>query len=562
MSSILRKMHLIIVSWLNSLLDILLRRKYLFLAVVVFNTITVYLTITHLPFPFNIAIGAVIIISSTLFIVYHNVMKRIGIIPVSDDLVFILIHMKSMMTSNPPLTTLFQKVGETTLYKKKYRELYAKVANLTKNWGYSLPESLKLVSKEAPNRVDEQLFQRFSAIVATGANVKEYLRLEYSTLFSEYKSGYTRMIEALRVVLGVYTTLVGALTFLVATLILLGVIFGGVIELTATVLISVGISLLAMSVLLYVSIRRPLFEYSKSKAPLAKYIKFLGLTGNIVFTLLILRLIITHNIFDLNATSMHLIYAGAALLPASILIKVYEGRINEYDTFFPAFLRSFGEHLAVVPNQVESLKPLLTAELGKLKKLLTKVYASLLNKIDPRTTWTRFYEESGSEFIARGMKIFTDTFELGGDTGEAGALLSDHVNELYRLRLMYMQVFRVFEITLYVMHLTAVALIIFIGGFMDLFMKVIAYYAITIPPEIVGITGFFTATREDVVLMVNITSIILSISNTMALCSVNPGSKYAVHHYLSIILIITGIGIFIGSAAMNILTEALLTPLA
>ncbi|MEM1628915.1 MAG: flagellar protein J, partial [Desulfurococcaceae archaeon] len=174
---------------MNKVLDLLLRRAYLFGFVVVFNAIVVSLITIHVPYPMNVVLGAMTVVGSVIFVIYYTGVKRLGgIIPISDDLTFILVHMRCLVTSNPATATLFQKIGETDFYKKKYREIYSKVYTLTKNWGYSLPESLRLVSKETPSKIEEQFFQRFSAIVSTGGDVKEYLRLEYNTLFSEYRS--------------------------------------------------------------------------------------------------------------------------------------------------------------------------------------------------------------------------------------------------------------------------------------------------------------------------------------------------------------------------------------
>lgn len=546
---------------LSGILDALLRRLYLLVAIVAFNTVIVFVAITVFPYPINVIVGVTSITGSLMLATYYTTIRKLGgIVPVSDDLTFILVHMRCIVTSNPPLVTLFQKVGETDFYKKKYREIFSKVSTLTRNWGYSLPDALRLISKDTPTKVEEQLFQRFSAIVATGGDVKEYLRLEYNTLFSEYKSSYGRMVETLRVVLGVYTSLIGALTFLVATLMLLGMIFGGAIELVLTALIGMALALLGMSVLLHLVIRRPLFEYRKSRAGLVKIISITGIAGLAFLVLIFAHLVITQRIGELEYTSLSIALSGLAMLPAGILVKIYEGRIIEYDMFYPAFVRSYGEQFAIVPNLLESLKPLLIAELGKLKKLLAGVYAGLVNRIDPRVVWTRFAEESGSELVARATKIFVDTVELGGDTSEAGALLSDHVNEIFRLRLLYMQVFRTFEITLYVMHAVAIMLLIFIGGFMDIFMRVVSEYMVTIPPELSGLFAFFTFAQVNVSLLVNISSIILALSNTLALLSVNPGSKHAIYYYLSIMLLMTGVGVYVGNIAMSSLASAVFMP--
>uniref|UniRef100_A0A7C2G255 Flagellar protein J n=1 Tax=Thermosphaera aggregans TaxID=54254 RepID=A0A7C2G255_9CREN len=535
--------------------------KWSTIAIGVADSIAVYYIVNTVPYYVNIILGGFVILGSFLLIYYFNVLKRIGIVPVSDDLIFILVHMRCLVTGNPPLTTLFGKVGETPFYKKKYSGMFQKLKGLIKNWGYSAPEALKLVAREATSKVDEMFLQRLSAIVATGGDIREYLRIEYNTLFAEYTSSYSRMIDTLRVVLGVYTTLLGALTFMLANLMLLGMIFGNVSELITTGVLGVGFALISMALLLYVFVRKPLFESKpRKRTGLVMLISLLGLTGLFVFAIIAVYLVVSLNIFNVEYVALSLMLTGISLLPAAILVKVHEGRITEYDMFFPAFVRSFGEHLAVLPNMIESLKPLLIAELGKLRNLLRKVYARLLNRVDPRIAWGLFADESSSEMVSRGTHIFLDTVETGGDLGEAGALLSDHINELFRLRASYVQVFKTFEVTLYLMHLIVIILLMFVGSFINIFTNVIAGFAETVPGEYAGIIGFFNVSPQDVSLVTNLIMLMITIADTLAVYSVNPGSRYAIYYYLCVMLIITGAAMYVGSIVINELVSGILGP--
>ena len=425
--------------------------------------------------------------------------------------------------------------------------------------GYSAPEALRLVSREAKSRVDEMFLQRFSAIVATGSDVKEYLRLEYNTLFSEYKSAYLRMIEMMRVVLGVYTTLLGALTFMLATLMLLGMLFGNVFELILTGLVGVGVSLISLDILFFIFIKRPLFEMKKgARSKLLLATRIGGLAGVTFASIMFVYTVLTGGIFRVSSVALTLMFSGLSLIPAAVLVKLHEGRINEYDMFFPAFIRSYGEHMAVLPNMIESLKPLLIAELGKLKNLLRQAYARLVNRIDPRVAWRIFAEESTSEYVSRCTHIFVDVVEVGGDLGETGALLSDHVNELYRLRASYVQVFKTFEATLYIMHVVTVLLMIFVSNFINIFTSVIEAYLGTMPTQFYGILSFFSISKHDIALLVNTILVTVSVANILALYSVNPGSKYAIYYYMSLILVLTGIGLYIGDYVTGTLMSTLL----
>ncbi|MEM0002189.1 MAG: hypothetical protein QXV54_03945 [Desulfurococcaceae archaeon] len=47
-------------------------------------------------------------------------------------------------------------------------------------------------------------------------------------------------------------------------------------------------------------------------------------------------------------------------------------------------------------------------------------------------------------------------------------------------------------------------------------------------------------------MLTNLILITISIANILALYAVNPGSKYAIYYYASIILILTGLGLLVG----------------
>ncbi|MET1160488.1 MAG: type II secretion system F family protein [Thermoprotei archaeon] len=516
---------------------------------------------TNLPYYLNVAASVSIVFISFLFAYYYRSVKRLGLIPVTDDLTFILVHLRCAVTGNPPLTQMFKLVSSAKFYSKYYRNLFAKLYGLIRNWGYSAPDALRLVSRETRSKVDEMLLQRLSAIVATGADLKEYLRIEYNTLFSEYVSAYNRLIGTLRVILGVYVTLLGALVFMVANLMLLGLIFGGIRELMITAMSAMAFTLTAMAVLLWVFSKKPLFEAKVKRKPLIlRIVSIGGLASTTVFAGIMLYLSLTLKIMDLMEVSKCLIISGIAFLPVAVLVKIHEGRINEYDMFYPAFIRSYGEHMSVVPNFIESLKPLLVAELGKLKGLIQRVFARLVNRIEPRIAWNHFTEESASEFITRATTIFLDTVEVGGNTAEAGALLSDHLNELYRIRVNYIQVFKTFEATLYIMHIATIIILMLITGFITLFSDVISAFAGSVPPEFADILAFFNISKEDVSLLTNILLIVVVFANALTLYTTSVGSRYSLYYFLAILLILTGAGMYVSTYMINYFINTLLAP--
>jgi flagellar protein FlaJ len=152
--------------------------------------------------------------------------------------------------------------------------------------------------------------------------------------------------------------------------------------------------------------------------------------------------------------------------------------------FFPVFIRSYGMHLKVTPNMAEALEPLLITELGKLKKPITNLYSRLVNGSDPQVSWRLFAAETRSELAKRAVKIFIDTVENGGDPAITGASLSDHYNELARLRRRKFQIGKTFETTTYLIHSAATLIVVFIVLLIQKFSLVLSTVQAMMPAQI------------------------------------------------------------------------------
>ncbi len=534
-----------------------LSRKILFILMIL-ASILVYLETIFLPYPFSLIAGVITIIMSALSMMFVNVIKRFKPIGIDEDLIYILVHMRSVITGNPPHNLLFKIIGDTEYYRKIYRKIFKKAFVLVKHWGYATPEALQIVSKESPNKALEMFLERLSAVIALGSDVSEYLRIEYNTLFSEYRTMMIRRIESLRVILGVYSTLIGAFIFMLANFVLLGLFFGGEIDIIRIGIIGIAGAELALAILLYVTIKRGRFEHDLKVKPRRIYWIKVAAASSIISSIIIIALWGRPFLSSLVLAPVLMVFIGATLLPAGILANIHESRIYEIDDFLPVFIRAYGDHLSIVPNMAEALKPILIAELGKLKELLRRAYARLVNYIDPRIVWNYFAGESGSELVRRNIHIFMDTIEYGGNPKIAGELLSDHSNELIRLRRNMLQVFRTFQTTVYLMHATSILLLTFITRLIVVFSKILQTFIVSVPPEFANLFFIVKLPESEIAFLTAAAAMIMTLANTIALMAANPGSRYTVFFHGAILMIITGIAYYLGQYFMSLLLESFL----
>ncbi len=533
--------------------------KQTIVILVVLVTIFVFLENKLLAYPINILSGILTIVGAFMLIMFFDVIKKLKPVYIDEDLIYILVHMRTVVTGSPPINLLFKLVGYSECYSKIYRDLFKKIYVLIKHWSYASPEALRLVSREAPNRVVEMFLQRLSAVLALGADVGEYLKIEYNTLFSEYRTSYLRRIESLRVILGVYSTLIGAFIFMLANFILLALFFGGKIDIVRTGILGVSLAELAVAILLFFAIKRGRFEHNMKIQPARVRNVRIAAIGGAAACIPFLLILGKPFLSSLKLAPIVMVLIGLAFLPAGLLAKRHENTVFELDDYFPVFIRAFGEHLSIVPNMAESLKPILVAQLGKLKKLIERAYARLVSYIDPRIVWRYFAGESGSELIRRCTRIFIDTVEYGGDVKQAGILLSDHSNELIRLRRNMLQVFKTFETTVYLMHSTSILLLTFITQLIVLFSKLLSTFVKSIPPEFAGLFFIVSMSPEEIAFLISVAAFIMTAANAVALMAANPGSKYTVFLYASVLMIVGGISYYLGQYFMNALISGFLS---
>ncbi|MEM0021837.1 MAG: type II secretion system F family protein [Fervidicoccaceae archaeon] len=242
---------------------------------------------------------------------------------------------------------------------------------------------------------------------------------------------------------------------------------------------------------------------------------------------------------------------GAALIFPGWLSKGIEGLIREIDDFFPIFIRSYALNYETLPNQAKALRPMLIVELGKLSRILENLYARLLNGIDPSIAWRMVANESRSELVRRFLRIFIDAIEKGGKISVVGASLSDHHNLIVRLRRNRLQVAKTFETTTYIMQGAIVIINVFVVSLLNSFSHLLTSMQAQIPANIVGPLFGSQIPLAPIIYMSAIFSIVTAVMNAFSITRVTPGVSRTFWYYLGILLLISGIGIILGSAMME-----------
>ena len=489
-----------------------------------------------------------------------RVLLRRSMAIIDHDLLYMLLHMRSVATGKPPVSVLFESVSKDLRNYPAYSRYMRKIYGLGKEWGYSFSQATRIVGSRADNLVLKNLLSRMSGVLAVGEDVETFLEREYKTLMSEYINVYHRMTNTARVFMGVYVTILGSLIFVLVTFMLMAFFFGGSLAIVASSYMGVGMALVGMLVLLYMLVGKEPFEfYGSPKLLKYKILSIAGVAGLALASLISSLYLLRYN-DTFEEAARGLLLSGALLLPLGIIAKRVEASINNVDDFFPVFIRSFGTHLATLPDMVKALEPLLISQLGRLAVYLRRLYTRLANSLKPEAAWRLFAAETGSELVRRAVTIFTDSLKNGGDPEKVGIMLSDHHNEMVRLRKQRLQVAKTFESTLYLMHAAVVVILVFISKLMLAFSSILQNIMKQAPEEVASVFPFQAIDSPYLVTMSIILIAVISVLNSLAVGRVMPGARASFFFYFSVLLIISGVSIMVSSGLIDyVLSVALET---
>ncbi len=526
--------------------------QYLAIATLLMGIIFLMISVKNANYKLQIASIIMIVASLLLGFVRPLFRKYLAGPRIDLDLVYALLHMRVVASGKPPASKVLESVSDERLYNT-YSKIFAKAYVLAREWGYNVSEALSYIAKNIEEKAFREVVQRLAATIRLGADLERFLETEYNTLFHEYQYHYQRVINNMRVVLGVYVATMAALVFALSSFILLGFFFGG----AGNILIQAYIASIAVALglggIIIVMLPKEFFDVKGGSARENKLIMLIDLLAGlgVAASLLAAALYLHGKEFTAKNLSIAIMLTGLPLIPAGVLSLIHESRVQDVDVFFPVFIRSLGSFIATIPSLKQAIKQVLRTDLGRLTKLIERFHVRLENEIPPQIAWKRFSIESGSELIRRGSKIFQDAIEYGGNPELTGILVSDHNNVLLSLRRLRAQVSSNFTSTGIVIHATVVAISVFILGLVSYFNQVISTLMGNLTATVTQYFFLAPVNIEYINKIVYLFIFSLTIINAYLITVVRPYSKRAFWFYAGILTIITGVSAYFSTLAVE-----------
>ncbi|MBC7112730.1 MAG: hypothetical protein H5T34_01690 [Candidatus Methanomethyliales bacterium] len=409
-----------------------------------------------------------------------------------------------------------------------YSKIFNSVRRLAKDFGYGFSKAILYVSKTVKPPLKDILI-RFSEIFSS-ARPREFLELELSTIMEEYSGLYSRMIESMKLLGGMFSTFQSVSIFVVLTVAILMIFITDERVVTAAYLIAIASVIIMFLAFRMISMKEPLVYVGEN--PSRPYRLF-----RLAFFIALALMPISVAAAFLLGIPYGLMAAGAAvLLPGALAYKL-EAHVTSLDENYPTFLKALGENLASTSDLRSALNYVLYMELGPLKELALRASARLGVGVSGEATFTLLASEASSYKIHMFNKIFLDAFKSGSNTVEVGKTLGNSLIRFLEFRKRRMAVAKSFEGVVMILQPITVALLIILGNlcrvFASMFVSLPYFEFGTVPLNIIN-TG-------NVVFI-----LLITILNSLAIMEARGGFWGSSLLYAGLLFLVSG-GVWIGA---------------
>ncbi|MEL9940833.1 MAG: type II secretion system F family protein [Ignisphaera sp.] len=478
-------------------------------------------------------------------------LRRRGITAVIDeDMLYLATHMYAVSTGKPPHERIFSLGSVSGKGYGKYTQVLNRIASLGRRWGYGFVIATKLQAKEVENVLFADFLNRLAEAINVGEDLETFLHIEHNTMLVSYEADYARVLEALKLLLGIYTASISSAIFIVINMVLLSFFFGG-INMVITSFIGTMVALAALVVLIRRSLPRQAIVHDlKINMPEIRLYIY-----SLATSIAAASLVGFYTLVRFGQPAYFLVAYGLFLLIPGLIGRRIENKVKNIESFFTVFIRSLGLTYSTLRNYAQSVRSILASDLGLLTRHLRKLYARLRNGIDTRVAFLYFVGETGSETVRRGIDIFYDAIEAGGDPVKVGEALSTTIQRILNLRKQREQVARAFQGVVYILTILIVALAEFVFTLTLILQQVFAVAggSVQIIPFTYIEPAIITAIKIGLVFTI-------TILNAFALQFARGGYTGAAWLHASILLILSGATMVISSMFSQMLYQMIQLP--
>lgn len=391
-------------------------------------------------------------------------------------------HMYSLSMGETSPDDLVRTIAESKQYGF-YSKIFEKIFILAKQFGYGFTKATAYVAESLGPPLKDILIRLTN--VLSSVKPRGYLEIEASMLIEEYSGYYTRSIEALKTLGGIFASFQSVTVFLIMTVAIMAIFMIDPNAIVFGYFIS-GFSMVMMYFLFKSASPKEKIIYI-GKYPPKQYI----LLRISFFASVLPSIAIAVASYISGGCSVAFIILGLGMILPGFFGYSLERYVNRIDREYPAFLKAIGENMASTLDLKAAFSYVIGLELGPLKSLVKNAWNRLMLGIGNTQTMDSFSSEAASYQVHVCNKIFLDAVARGANPLEVGNALGNRVVKLIEFRKARDVTTKGFQMIVMVMQpLTVVLLVVteVLVGFMSKYLVTLPYFGFNaIPMPVVQI---------------------------------------------------------------------------
>jgi len=389
---------------------------------------------------------------------------------VDFTLTTVVFHMYGLSLGETSPEDLVRTIAENKEYGF-YSKIFQRIRSLAKDFGYGITKATAKVADFVKPPLKDILV-RFTNVFSS-VEPRGYLEMESSMLIEEYSGYYTRSIETLKTLGGIFTSFQSVTVFLIMTIVILAIFMIDPNAIAFGYIIAAS-SVIMMYVLFRASSPRENLVYV-GKYPHKLYV---SMKWSLIAMGLPLTAFSIMLYFSAGPPFAFMALGLTAIIPG-IFGYMLEKHVNNIDRNYPTFLKALGENLASTSDLKAAFSYIKQMELGPFKKLVNEALARLRLGIGHEQTLETLSSEAASYQVHISNKIFLDSLSRGANPLEIGNALGNRIVKFTEFRKSRGIVAKGFQTIMIVMQpLTVVLLVVMqvLADFMSKYLVNLPYF--------------------------------------------------------------------------------------
>ena len=437
----------------------MVRRRYVKLLVASATLSTTLITVTSLLNQNYIVAALGTGVALTLGFLYIALTKGFRGVKLNLTYVSATLHMYSIATGEAGPRELVSVIADTRQYGF-LSTVFRRIRVLAERFGYGYTNATAMIAQTTKPPLKDFLIRCTEAF--SSRRPRDYLEIEVTTAMEEYTGMFTRILDNLRLMGGIFITFQSAVIFLIMTLAILTVLLADV----SIVYVAYGISILSLITLFigfrYMAPREPFFYKGEEPPKLYRVFTFM-------LALLPLFIIPSLAIYIVMGPSLAFAILGVGMILPGMAAYYLENFVNKIETYYPTFIKAVSEQLMSITDLKSVFSYVLYMELGPLRRIVNKALNRLRLGIGTEEVIDLLSSETGSYIVFIANRLFLDTFRRGGDLAEVGKKLSNFVVKVLELRKKQLSTARSFGVMALIMQPLIVILIVLLTTVLEFF---------------------------------------------------------------------------------------------